>query len=69
MTSFQENTQEPEQVPGVNKTQVFEDIKAVLEQHYLSYLMQPDNDEAYTAYKIMQDVRKHLELSVEETEA
>ena len=67
MASFEEYTNGPNESPRVNKTQVWRDIKAVLERHYLSALMRPDNDEAYTAWKIMQDVRTHLELTVEET--
>ena len=67
MASFQENAQEPEQVPWVNKTQVYQDIKAVLEQHYNWHLFHAHYPEALTAWKIMQDVRKHLALSVDET--
>jgi len=62
MASFQENTQEPERVPGVNKTQVLDDIQAVLEHHYNWYLFRAHYPEALTAWQIMQDVRKHLEL-------
>jgi hypothetical protein len=59
----------PNESPRVNKLLVWHDIRTVLEYHYLAALMHPDNDEAHTAWKIMQDVRKHLELSVEETQA
>ena len=67
MASFEKDTNEPKQAPGVNKTQVYQDIKAVLEQHYSWYLFHAHYPEALTAWKIMQDVRKHLELSVDET--
>ena len=67
MASFHEDTQGPNEAPRVDKTQVWNDIKAVLERHYIFSLMHPDNDEAYTAWKIMQDVRTHLQLSIEET--
>ena len=68
MAGFEENMQGPNEAPRVNKLLVWYDIKAVLESHYIAHLMLPDNDEADTAWKIMQDVRKHLQLSVEETE-
>jgi len=68
MTGFEEDTQGPNESPRVNKMLVWQEIKAVLEHHYLAALMHPDNDEAYTAWKIMQDVRTHLELSVQETD-
>ena len=68
MASFHEDTQGPNEAPRVDKIQVWNDIRAVLEHHYLAALMHPDNDEAYTAWKIMQDVRIHLELTAEETD-
>ena len=68
MASIDEDTQGPNEAPRVNKMLVWQEIKAVLEHHYLAALMHHDNDEAYTAWKIMQDVRIHLELTAEETD-
>ena len=68
MAGFHDGTQGPNESPRVNKLQVWKDIKVVLERHYINALMHPNNDEAHTAWKIMQAVRTHLELSVQETE-
>jgi len=67
MAGFHGGTQGPKESPRVNKIQVWHDIKAVLERHYLAPLMRPDRLDAHTAWKIMQDVRMHLGLSVQET--
>ena len=69
MASFEKGSNEPKQAPGVNKTQVFEDIKAVLERHYNWYLVNAYCPQALTAWSIMQDVRERLGLSVDETES
>ena len=67
MARLYEDTQGPHEAPRVNKIQVWGEIKAVLEYHYLATLLDHDNDKVYTACKIMQDVRTRLELSDQET--
>ena len=68
MASFQENTQEPEQVPGVKKAQALKAMQAVLDNRYNWYLFRPHYPNALTALRVIQDVRKHYRLNVNETE-
>ena len=43
--------------------QAFDDIKAVLEKHYMDDISRPDNDNGFHCWEIMQYVRDRLGLS------
>ena len=58
---------QPSEVSKSVRLQVYSEIMAVLEKHYWEYITKGSNLDGYAAWSIMQDVRKHLDLTEEDT--